>query len=370
MVYIAGNCYSVGSSAVWGAALVKTAERFCRLTLPEVSRTFALNIPVLPEPLDLVVTVAYLLCRIADTLEDETQGPASARRPLLTEFARLCELPSDWRSASRTFAKTAGKHLRPTAPEAEVRLLRGTHVVMTAMRDLKPWARPSIARCLRVMTEGMAELMQAQEKNGELRGLADLDQTLTYCYYVAGVVGEMLTDLFSEYSPSIKSLNDELTRRAPSFGRALQLTNILRDAREDLDNGRCFLPRREMVRHGLTVDTLLRADRRGQAVALFDELIAVARREADIALEYTLALPAQEKGIRLFCLWPLFFAVLTLRELEGNPAVLEPNPVKISRDAVQRVVEVTQELAGSNEQLRRFYRFCSSPSGERISSRA
>jgi farnesyl-diphosphate farnesyltransferase len=349
---------------------VQTAESFCRLTLPEVSRTFALNIPVLPEPLDLVVTVAYLLCRIADTLEDETEGPAAARRPLLVEFARLCQLPADWRPASQVFATAAERRLRPNAPEAEVRLLRGTRLVVEALDHLDPWARPSIARCVRVMTEGMAKLMQSQEGNRRVLGLADLDQTLTYCYYVAGIVGEMLTDLFSEYSPRVKSRSAELVERAPAFGRALQLTNILRDAREDLDQGRCFLPRREMAKHGLTVETLLRADRRGQAVALFDELIGVARREADVALEYTLALPPEEKGIRLFCLWPLFFAVLTLRELEGNPAVLETEPIKISRETVQRVVEVTQKHAGSDQELRGFYRFCNSRLPEGISTRA
>src|SRR5262249_61752057 len=49
-------------------------EEFCRRMLPEVSRTFALNIPVLPAPLDLVVTVAYLLCRIPATLEGDALG--------------------------------------------------------------------------------------------------------------------------------------------------------------------------------------------------------------------------------------------------------------------------------------------------------
>ena len=83
---------------------VESAEGFCRAALPEVSRTFALNIPVLPAPLDLAVTVAYLLCRIADTLEDESTASAADRRPLMNEFARLCALPEDWPVAAERFS--------------------------------------------------------------------------------------------------------------------------------------------------------------------------------------------------------------------------------------------------------------------------
>src|SRR5262249_56285838 len=126
-----------------------------------------------------------------------------------------------------------------------------------------------------VMTSGMSELMQVQEANGRGRGLADVDQMLTYCYYVAGVVGEMLTELFARHSSAIEARASELIVRAPAFGRALQLTNILRDARQDLEDGRCFLPRREMEKHGLTMETLLEPSRRRDAVALFHQLIAV-----------------------------------------------------------------------------------------------
>jgi farnesyl-diphosphate farnesyltransferase len=349
---------------------VNTAEQFCRLSLSAVSRTFALNIPVLPAPLDLVVSVAYLLCRIADTIEDETEGTAADRQPLLLEFARLCELPRDWRPASALFARAARPRLRSGAPSAELRLLRGTPLVLRALSQLEPPARRSIARCVRVMTSGMSELMQAHEANGRVLGLADLDQMLTYCYYVAGVVGEMLTELFAGFAPRIQSSSADLLARAPAFGRALQLTNILRDAREDLDHGRCFLPRREMEKHGLTAETLIRPDHRRDAVAFFDELIQVARHEADVALEYSLGIPADLQGIRLFCLWPLFFAVLTLRELEGNPAVLEPTPIKIHRGAVQRVMTITRSLASDDEELRRFYQLCNSQARDWISPSA
>jgi len=331
---------------------VESPADFCRAALPEVSRTFALNIPVLPAPLDLAVTVAYLLCRIADTLEDESSASAAERRPLLDEFARLCGLPGDWPEASERFAVTAVAALRAEAPVSEVRLLRGTPRVLETMAGLPPWVMPHVARCVREMTSGMGVVLEGVERQGRALGLADLEETLTYCYYVAGTVGEMLTGLFAGYAPGVAARIGELEPRAAVFGRALQLTNILKDIREDRERGACWLPRTVMARHGLTADTLLAHDQRAAALDLLDELIAVAHREAEISLEYTLAIPREEKGIRLFCLWPLFFAVLTLSALRGNPEVFSGPPVKISRPAVKRVMVLTRALVDRDRALR------------------
>ena len=341
--------------------LVNRPEAFCRATLPEVSRTFALNIPLLPEPLDLVVTVAYLLCRIADTLEDEMQGPVAQRLPLFRELARLCELPAGWPIAARKFAALAKQQLRPTTPASEVNLLIGTPLVLEAFTLLESGTRPMVSRCLSEMTAGMSKILESTQGGDRSPGLADLEETLLYCHYVAGTVGEMLTGLFSRFSPQIEARLPQLRPKAARFGRALQLTNILKDLREDLERGSCWLPRKEMAKHGLSTQTLLEAGRRTQAVALLNELIAVARRELDVALDYTLALPADQPGIRLFCLWPLFMAMLTLRELDGNPEVFEPRPVKISRDAVQQVMSLTRELVDRDEELRALYKSSTFP---------
>ena len=109
----------------------------------------------------------------------------------------------------------------------------------------------------------------------------------------------------------------------------------------------------------LTPATLLLPSLRGRAVALMDELVAVTRRELDVALEYSLALPVEEPGLRLFCLYPLLFASATLDAVEGNPAVFEPEPVKIARETVATLMRLTQERVDSDEALRALYAGCS-----------
>jgi farnesyl-diphosphate farnesyltransferase len=326
---------------------------FCRELLPAVSRTFALNIPVLPRPLDTAVTVAYLLCRIADTLEDEVRGATSVA--LLGELARLTRLPAGWEGDARHFRNEAGRVLRTEAPRSEVELVEGVEQVLEALAEHAEPVRAHVAECVGTMAQGMGRMGERGRASGGGLGLASLEETLEYCYYVAGTVGEMLTGLFSWYSPNVAARSGELKPRSVAFGNALQLTNILKDVREDLDRGSCWLPRTLLAEHGLKPEELLEARHRGEVMQAHGRLVAVAHRELREAFAYVLALPSVERGLRLFCVWPLFLAVMTLRKLYGNVAVLGKEPVKVSRKTVKWVLGTTRLLVGQDWALRRLF---------------
>jgi farnesyl-diphosphate farnesyltransferase len=326
---------------------------FCREVLPAVSRTFALNIPVLPEPLDSAVTVAYLLCRVADTLEDEVGGPA--RVELLGELARLTRLPVGWEQEARRFTQEAKGALRQEVPQAEVQLVEGVGRVLEALASHAAPVREHVAACVTTMTRGMGKMGMLGRSVGGGLGLASVEETLEYCYYVAGTVGEMLTRLFSWYSPAVAKVSSRLEPRSVAFGNALQLTNILKDVRADLERGSCWLPRTVLAEHGLKPEELLEPRHQGAALEAHGKLVGVAHSELREALEYVVALPREEKGIRLFCLWPLFLAVMTLRKLYRNKAVLEGVPVKVSRRTVAWVMRVTRLLAGQDWGLRQLF---------------
>ena len=318
------------------------AVSFCREVLPAVSRTFALNIPLLPRPLDTAVMVAYLLCRILDTLEDEAHGPASA--VLLAELARLGTLPPGWEADARRFSQEAAGVLRAQTPVAELRLVEGTPQVLEALALHAAPVREHVAACVKTMASGMGKMGDKGRASGGGLGLESLEETLEYCYYVAGTVGEMLTRLFVWYSPAVARRAGQLEPHSVAFGNALQLVNILKDVREDLERGSCWLPRTLLAEYGLTPEALLEPARRDEALKAHGRLVAVANQELRKAFEYVLALPREERGIRLFCLWPLFLAVMTLRKVYGNGAVLEPLPVKVSRRTVKWVMGSTKLL--------------------------
>ena len=74
---------------------------YCQKTLPKVSRTFALNISILKGDLHRSILIAYLFCRIVDTVEDAAQLDPKIKIKLLLEFSRLIQ-DADYRRGSLT----------------------------------------------------------------------------------------------------------------------------------------------------------------------------------------------------------------------------------------------------------------------------
>ena len=86
----------------------------------------------------------------------------------------------------------------------------------------------------------MAHIVRRADRDGEFR-LAGIPDLRDYCYVVAGIVGEMLTELFL-LGASLAPVAEALRRRAATFGEALQLVNILKDSTADAAEGRTFIP--------------------------------------------------------------------------------------------------------------------------------
>ncbi len=93
------------------------------------------------------------------------------------------------------------------------------------------------------------ELLLGMEMDLSIRRYADFAALDRYCYRVAGVVGLMMAHVFG-------FRHERCLPRAEALGTAMQLTNILRDVREDFDRGRIYLPLEEMARFGVTEQTL------------------------------------------------------------------------------------------------------------------
>ena len=213
--------------------------------LPHVSRTFALTIPQLPAPLRMAVTNAYLLCRIADTIEDEPALSPAETLVFLERFKAVVARPRRCGAARLRGREDAYRtaRCRPSANSSATWC-----ACSTSPPRLTPPQRAAIQRCVDLMCYGMPQF----QSTASLRGLprsTDLDD---YCYYVAGVVGDMLTELFCDYSADIARNRAELQRLAVSFAQGLQMTNILKDVWEDRSRGACWLPQEVFTRHGST----------------------------------------------------------------------------------------------------------------------
>ena len=322
-------------------------DAFQAAALEHVSRTFALTIPQLPAALARVVGNAYLLCRIADTIEDDAELAAPLKREYAERFIEVLAGEAD----PRVFADELAPCLAPATPVAERELIRVTPRVVAITHACSPTQRVALERCVRVMSRGMADFQQ----NASRDGLADMSTMDRYCYCVAGVVGEMLTELFCEYSQQIRPQRDRLLPLAVSFGQGLQMTNILKDVWEDYRRGACWLPRSVFAAHGFELSGMEDGAGDPRFAQALDELVGVARCHLANALEFTLAMPPEERGIRRFCLWALGMAVLTLRKIHANTGYSTGRQVKISRRSVRATVLVSNAAVSSDALLRMLF---------------
>ncbi len=322
--------------------------------LKGVSRSFYLSVAVLPRSLRAPIGLAYLFARAADTIAD-TRIVSRAER-----LDHLETLRGFFRGAGGDGAARIREGLAPhqTIP-AEAELVARLDECLTIYRGLPPEAQDRIARVVLTLTDGMRMDLATFPGEGEgklaaLETKADLD---LYIYHVAGCVGEFWTAMCIAHRPRFARWDPEaMSRRGVRFGKALQMTNVLRDLPRDLRIGRCYLPREDLGRLGLTPEDLLDPGSLPKVRPLLADLLRLTLEHYEEGWAYTLAVPRPEVQIRLACAWPLLIGIQTLARIARSPNLLDPDrPVKISRSAVYRLLGRTGLTVLSNRALTHHY---------------
>ena len=175
--------------------------------------SFYAAMKLLPEARRNAMFAIYAFCRDVDDIADE---PAP-------EGTKPIEL-NRWRSEIDTIY--AGG-------------VPGKALARALMRPVKAFGL--LKKDFMAVIDGMA--MDA-ERDIKAPSLAELD---LYCDRVASAVGRLSVRIFGTWEPRADDVADHL-------GRALQLTNILRDVDEDAERGRLYLPRETLEKHGITSD--------------------------------------------------------------------------------------------------------------------
>ena len=316
--------------------------------LQEVSRTFAFTIPQLPHRLRWPVTNAYLLCRIADTIEDEHALPLAQKQEFLERFVRVAAGHGD----ATSFSRDLGSLLSSSTDRRERDLVANCSRVIGITARLGSGQRGAIVRCLRIMSGGMLEFQQNRNPVG-LKDCSGLDR---YCYYVAGVVGEMLTELFCDYSTEVNKQRKDLLALSVSYAQGLQMTNILKDVWDDRRRGVCWLPRDVFTESGFELDRLSPGEVDPGFLKGFFELVAIARRQLWEGLRFVLLIPVHETGLRRYLLWSLGLSVLMLRSLYRTPSFWKGRNIRLSRLSVAVLVVLTSILARSDSALKLLFK--------------
>jgi 15-cis-phytoene synthase len=158
------------------------------------------------------ITTFYAFCRVIDDIADDTQLS-------LDEKSRQL---SKWRESLRS--------VQPNEPS-----LAGEIRALIAKYRLAP--------------EMLEEIIAGVEMDLTISQYATFAELRVYCYRVASAVGLVSIEIFGYRNPDCREY-------AIQLGLALQMTNILRDVRKDLENGRIYLPQDDLARFGYSADAL------------------------------------------------------------------------------------------------------------------
>jgi len=312
-----------------------------RETLRNVSRTFAISIEQLPSALRDAVTVAYLLFRVSDCLEDHTELEASRKAELLKIWAQALQ-----GSVPATSLTGAIAHLDESDPEVYVAQHAGQ--LLEKLYQLPEAIQETIIDHVHQTSLGMARW---QEHGPFVNTEEEMDD---YMHEVAGRVGYLLTDLFGWYSPLIRERKAQLRPLARQFGLALQTVNIIRGMRKDYERGWVFVPCTFYEPLGLTRDSLFAQENNGVALQVIARLADKAESHLLHGLQYITNIPPIHYRIRLACTWPLFFAIKTLALSRDNIHVIL-NEAKITRTEVMSIIRDTTLMGWSDNWLRSYY---------------
>lgn len=275
--------------------------------------------------LSLPVCIFYLILRGLDTIEDDTSIPLEVKEPLLRDF--------------KDYLDKDGWNYTGNRPEERDReLLVQFDNVIAEFKKMKPAYGAIVRDVTERMGNGMAD--HARKAASGIIGIHSVADYDLYCWYVAGLVGEGLTRLFVGADLAETALIDQGLYKP--MGLFLQKTNIIRDIREDRDDGRRFWPEDIWSKHVVNFDELFEPENQGLAMSCSSEMILDALQHVTDCLSYLAGL--REQSVFNFCAIPQCMAIATLELCFCNLRLFDRR-LKIDKgDALRLVVEASQGM--------------------------
>lgn len=324
--------------------------------LHDTARSFYLTLHALPNAIRWPFSIAYLLARATDTVADVVVLPSQERLSALNAMMNMIQ----------TGQYTDELNLSISTLEAnssEYALLVHFKQIIALLYELDEDTRTDIIHVLSSIIQGQQfDIEHFPLGNNNITCLTTKKDLDNYTYWVAGCVGEFWTKLcikkITNYSS--KSFN-ELLPLAISFGKGLQLINILRDIPNDLKHNRCYLPLEQLQQYGLNPNTL---DRN---VSLLDPIVRDWHQQAivDMRAGWAYLLTLNNRRIRAALVLPVVLGFATLYELQDTSYLLNKQPVKISRMKVKifLLIAILSMVSKRALYLLRFFKFYSLLSG-------
>lgn len=318
--------------------------------MSRVSRSFALVVPWLEEPLQQQMATAYLICRTLDNIEDCAQSRAW-QKARFAEFTGLLAEPAHAPLILSQWETYTWPGLSPD--EAALMTLEDGLPLWLIYATFPDPVRAIFQHWISLMAVGMESVLDPQQTTsltmyGDVRLLSTVRAYDEYCYYVAGTIGGLATELVSDHYQLTAHERAQLLEGSKACGRALQKTNIIKDFVEDLKRQVCFLPDEWLREIDYMPLRLAGAPAEWTYVVLknvLDELRA--------ATAYVCAIPATAAGYRissLVCLLPAYQTLLSTAQQQ--PCLFtQGHQVKIARETMARCLHDAVSMAPDNDAI-------------------
>jgi len=321
---------------------------WCHETVQGVSRTFALTIDVLDDPMSTHICLGYLLCRVADTIEDAGHIPPEPQAELLRLYDEALDPTVD--TDIEAFRAAADQWLTPVDERsADWTVVAEAPRVVSTFEELPDDVQAAIVPPVRELVDGMAMFVDRHASDGGLR-IDSRDELEEYCYYAAGTVGNLITNLLTR-GDIAADRRQQLYDTAVEFGLLLQLVNISKDVYDDYtEENNVYLPAEWLDEAGIEQENVVDPENREAAAEVVSRTASHAQSFLGDAEGYLKAMPLRHGNTLAAWGVPFLLAVGTLRELTANPEdALTERGVKISRQEVFAVMSAMR--SGGSESL-------------------
>jgi len=308
---------------------------WCHDAVQGVSRTFAITIDALNEPMSSRICVGYLLCRIADTVEDAGHVPSEEKARLLRQYDDVLA-PSE-----PTTAESFRAAVDPWIPEDRTNdwdVVASVPRVTDAYASLSDGTRNALRGPVRELVTGMATFVERHADAGGLR-IETIEELEEYCWYAAGTVGDLITNLVVADADAERAAT--LEENARSFALLLQLVNVAKDVSADYDEeNNVYLPATWLDEAGIAADEVADPARADDVARVVERVADRAAGYLDDAQTYLEALPETDGNTLAAWAIPYLLAVATLRELRARPTdVVTEGTVKVPREEVHALIQ-------------------------------
>lgn len=260
----------------------------CQSITRKSASNLALAFVLLPKAKSEGMAALYAFCREVDDIADDESVPVERRREQLAV----------WRDDVRK----ACEGISPNLP---------------VNRELQP-----VIRQFNLPFHLFDELIRGVEMDLDTRRYETYDRLDLYCYRVASVVGLLSIEIFGYTNPACRDY-------AVYLGKALQLTNILRDIGGDAARGRIYLPLSELARHDVTPEEILQGRHSDRFLRLARSVAERARQFYRLARE---TLPAADRRnmVAAELMAAVYWKLLCKLEARNFP-VFEPKPTRLNK---------------------------------------